>query len=404
MATATGTWYELDAWPSSGQTVNVIGTIEMDLIDQYSGLEDRGVAPGNQYYHYSREFLAPTADEANITRADTFNANFNSDYEIVKAGYAYAENDFLATFADGTTLSDPGSRSGYQGDIEAGNQFGSSFQVVQTADGRVFVYSQDNESTGAQDDILMASLDHGALTSFKLSGFTQQRDGGGYGGTVNNTGWAGGIAGFGDTAVPCLVRGSRILVSPTESKAVEELKVGDEVLTFHNGIQKIRWIGSAKRCNLSSAQNSKLRPIRITAGALGAGLPESDLLVSPQHRMLVSSQVAKRITGAHDVLIAAVHLTELPGIFVEERIEEVEYFHVLFDAHEVIIANGAPTESLFAGPMALKALSPEARAEIAAVFPDLDINEFSKSTVIPEGRLQKKIVARHLKNQKAMLA
>jgi hypothetical protein len=137
-------------------------------------------------------------------------------------------------------------------------------------------------------------------------------------------------------------------------------------------------------------------------GALGNGLPIRDLLVSRQHRMLIQSKIAERMFGTAEVLISAIKLTKLPGIFVEEGLQEVEYYHLLFDQHEVIYAQGAPTESLFTGPEALKAISPEARKEILMIFPEIAEENYEPSPArfIPEGKLQKALIARHLKNNK----
>ena len=101
----------------------------------------------------------------------------------------------------------------------------------------------------------------------------------------------------------------------------------------------------------------------------------------------------------------SIKLIELPGIFVDETIESVEYFHLLFDRHEIIYAEGAPTESLFTGPEALKSLSPEAREEILTILPEVAKLDYSPEPAryIPPGKLQKQLVARHAKNNKPLL-
>lgn len=84
-------------------------------------------------------------------------------------------------------------------------------------------------------------------------------------------------------------------------------------------------------------------------------------MVSRQHRMLVRSKVAERMFGRPDALVSAIKLTALPGIYVDDQVEEVEYFHILFDQHEIVWAEGAPSESMFAGPEALKSIPAVAR-------------------------------------------
>jgi len=147
----------------------------------------------------------------------------------------------------------------------------------------------------------------------------------------------------------------------------------------------------------------KLLPVRITAGALGDGLPKRDLLVSRQHRMLVRSKISERMFGS-EVLIPAIKLTALPGIF-EEVVDTVTYHHVLFDSHQVILAEGAPTESLYTGSEALKMVSPAARTEILTLFPELQTESYAPPPAfpIPPGNVQRKLVARHAKNRKPVL-
>ena len=204
--------------------------------------------------------------------------------------------------------------------------------------------------------------------------------------------------------IPCFTRNT--LIETTQGRCcIQELRVGDLIPTATHGIQKIRWIGSRRLEVSDLAGNAKLHPVRITAGALGKGLPKRDLLVSRQHRMQVSSVIAERMFGTTDVLIPAIRLIDLPGIFVDTGVASVEYFHLLFDAHEVIFAEGAPTESLYTGPEALRSIAPAARAEIFEIFPELAELNYAPATsiLIPERKAQKQLIRRHIKNDKPIL-
>lgn len=211
-------------------------------------------------------------------------------------------------------------------------------------------------------------------------------------------------SGWAYSSVTCFVRGTMI---ETEHGLVpvERLRTGDKVLTRDGDFKTLCIPMSRKLCAREICANPKLTPVRIMAGALGNGLPRRDLLVSRQHRMLVSSKICARMFGTPDVLVAAVRLTELPGIFIEPVGKDVEYFHLLFDRHEVIFAEGAPTETFFTGPEALKSMSPEAREEIRAVLPEISDVDYSPESArhIPLGKLQHSLVARHLKNKQPLL-
>lgn len=190
------------------------------------------------------------------------------------------------------------------------------------------------------------------------------------------------------------------------SVRVEDLHIGDQVLTYDHGHQPVRWIGS---CRLSRSQlesKPKLKPILIRADALGAGVPRQDLIVSPQHRVLVSSAIAKRMFDQKEILIPANKLLPLHGVQVMDDIPDgVEYWHILFDDHQIIWSNGAPTESLFTGPEALRAVSPESREEIETLFPEICRPDFTPrpARYIPQkGRLMKKLIERHQANDKPL--
>jgi hypothetical protein len=205
-------------------------------------------------------------------------------------------------------------------------------------------------------------------------------------------------------SVACLTSGTNISTAIGEVK-VETLKPG--ALVLNNEGERLCLLAAFSRTLTRSqlCENPKLFPVRICAGALGNELPHRDLLVSRQHRLMVSSAIAKRMFGSAEVLVSAIHLVKLPGIFIDTTVESVAYFHLLFSAHEIIFAEGAPTESLFLGDEAINALSDDARSEIALIFPDQLPKklEVIPSRPIPEGKKQKQLIARHASNQKALL-
>lgn len=165
----------------------------------------------------------------------------------------------------------------------------------------------------------------------------------------------------------CFVNGTHIATGNSEV-AVEDFNVGDIVMTSDNGSQTISWIGKRSMPGNTPAH---LMPIRIKASALGAGLPKRDLLVSPQHRILVNDWRAELLFGEPEVLVAAKHLVNDDTIRVAADLEEFEYFHILFDSHQTIYSEGLPTESFHPGDMAMNSLSEASRNEILELFPEL---------------------------------
>lgn len=161
--------------------------------------------------------------------------------------------------------------------------------------------------------------------------------------------------------VVCFTQGTLILTN-TGPKRIETLQVGDLIATRDNGYQPLCWIGKKTVPALG-----KVAPIHIAEGALGGN---QHLIVSPNHRMLIEAAYSDMLFGETEVLVSAKSLCEAPGI---KQIFGglVTYIHLLFERHEIVFANGSPSESFFPGDSALDALSLDARNEIFELFPDL---------------------------------
>lgn len=140
--------------------------------------------------------------------------------------------------------------------------------------------------------------------------------------------------------------------------AVQDLAPGMMVRTRDNGFQPIRWVGMTP---------AKDRAVRIKAGALGNA---RDLVVSPRHRMVLEGWQLEMLFQHDHALVTAQELVN-DSTIVMDAMADVEYYHVMFDAHEIIFAEGAATESFHPDQASMGSMDAAAREEIFALFPEL---------------------------------
>jgi len=130
----------------------------------------------------------------------------------------------------------------------------------------------------------------------------------------------------------CYAAGTRICTTRGEV-AVEHLREGDLVLTVSGRTQPISWIGH-RHVNFQSHPNrQRILPVRIAAHAFGQGMPERDLLLSPDHAVFVE-----------DVLIPIRHLIN-GGSIAQIECDTITYYHIELPRHDVLLADGMPAES-----------------------------------------------------------
>ena len=179
----------------------------------------------------------------------------------------------------------------------------------------------------------------------------------------------------GSGGVICFTPGTRIL-TPTGLVAIEDLREGDRVQTKDNGVQDVHWIGARRMTGARLFAMPELRPVRFAAGSLG-DVPDEELLVSPQHRILIKGDVARDLFNTSEVLVAAKDMVNGRTIRVDNNIRQVTYIHMLFDQHQVIWANGVETESFHPASAALASLDDDDRARLLSGHPLLEENPHS---------------------------
>lgn len=173
--------------------------------------------------------------------------------------------------------------------------------------------------------------------------------------------------------VICFTPGTFIR-TPDGTARVEDLREGDTVQTKDNGAQQIRWIGSRHMTGARLFAMPHLRPIRIQRGVIGSDAPDHDLLVSPEHRLVIKGAVAQELFNTPEVLVAAKDLINGSTISVDLRSREVTYVHLLLDHHQVMWANGLETESFHPVSASLRSLRDLDRARLLENHPELEFD------------------------------
>ncbi|QEW23033.1 hypothetical protein LA6_005269 [Marinibacterium anthonyi] len=165
-----------------------------------------------------------------------------------------------------------------------------------------------------------------------------------------------------DIAIPVCFRSGTLILTKYGQRRVEDLQVGDEVITRDNGFQPIRWID----CTRVEAKGA-FAPIEFLPGTIGN---DEALFLSPEHRVLMTGWAPELLTGEPEVFVAAKHLVNDGNIRICPG-GHVTYVHFMLDRHEIVFANGAQCESFHPGDVGLRAMDRDARSELFALFPHL---------------------------------
>lgn len=298
---------------------------------------------------------------------DTITIGDNLVADDIKSG----DGDDAITIGDDATLDNIETKKGDDTITIGDNLFADD---IKTGDGNDNVTIGDN---GVVDDIDAGKGDDTvAVGDFFTADQVKMKNGddlviSGTGGSIDDLdGGNGNDTLDSDTNYPnatnfetiCFMRGTRI-DTETGSVPIETLRVGDRVRTLDHGIQTIRWIESSRLPG-----HGIHAPVRIAAGALGN---TRALWVSQQHRILISGYDTNLHFGEPEVLIAAKNLVGLPGVEIRD-VPCVEYFHMLFDRHEIVFSEGIESESFFPGAVGMDVLSEEALEKLYQAFPALE--------------------------------
>lgn len=158
---------------------------------------------------------------------------------------------------------------------------------------------------------------------------------------------------------PCFLRGTKLRTVDGE-RNVEDIAVGDMLLTAFGQSRPVQWVGQwSLRRKPGKPWSADVRPVRIRQSALGSNTPYTDLYVSQGHAMFVDG-----------VLVPAGQLVNGSSITFHdaEEADELEYFHIKMESHDVILAAGAPSETLLNYPGATGDLDVKSEAHCAPVL------------------------------------
>ncbi len=346
--------YQIDGTDVQSFTFNINLTTGTDQwLNSYTGIENIIGGSGNDTFVGDSEDNRFEGGLGNDSLSggvgdDTLIGSAGDDTLVGGAGddtFTYAAGDGHDTISDfntgnSGTISDGDSSNNDTIDLSAFYDNIWELQADQLDDG---ILNQSNATTADGQAVDYSDNDNFGAGSLTFTGATG--DGSFF--TMENTG------------VVCFASGTAIR-TPHGDVLIDDLRVGDLVSTLDNGAQKVRWIGRRTVGQTALGSDPSLRPVLIPKGTMNA---ERDLLVSRQHALLFG----------HDHLARAIHLTNIPEtpIRIAHGKRHITYIHLMFDAHEIIFAEGVAAESFYPGPMAFEMLGRKTRHLFKREFPDL---------------------------------
>ncbi|WP_420002674.1 Hint domain-containing protein [Arenibacterium sp. LLYu02] len=170
--------------------------------------------------------------------------------------------------------------------------------------------------------------------------------------------------------VICFTPNSQV-TTPDGYCRLRDLQVGDLVLTRDRGFQPVRWIYRRRLSKAALTEAPHLAPIVFEPGSLGDQQPSRRMKVSPQHRMLIESQLSELLFANDAILVPAKGLVNGRTVYQDDTGAPVTYLHVMFDQHEVIEVDGLWSESYHPGSWVLNGAEEALKAELFELFPEL---------------------------------
>lgn len=165
------------------------------------------------------------------------------------------------------------------------------------------------------------------------------------------------------------LEGSASIRLPCGARRVENVRPGDLIVTRDNGLQPVRMVWTRTVSATELAADPSLAPVRLKPRAIGPMMPQRDLLLAGAHRVLVPGYRLADIPDSRCCLIAARDIAEVSDVaFVDKSQDEITFYNLVFDDHQVFAANGLPVESYLPSKAAINQLGDDVSRNIAELF------------------------------------
>lgn len=168
-------------------------------------------------------------------------------------------------------------------------------------------------------------------------------------------------------SVPCFYQGTTLMTAEGD-QPVDWIRPGDRVMTKDHGFQPVLWVGRTTFSARKLETTPELRPIRIAAQSIDAETPAQDLLLPPEHRVLLKSYQVELLFGTDEVFAPIKAIANGGAIAQFLPQYEISYYHILFQNHEIVLAEGLWVESFFPGKLALASLPAKKQAQIGRLL------------------------------------
>lgn len=165
--------------------------------------------------------------------------------------------------------------------------------------------------------------------------------------------------------------GSASLRTPCGPRRIENMRPGDLVVTRDNGLQAVRLVWSRTVTAAEIAADPSLAPVRLKPRAIGPMMPQRDLTLAAGHRILVPGYRLVDMPDTTACLIAARDVAEASDAgWIDRTVDEITYYNIVFDAHQIFCANGLPVESFVPSKKTVGRLDKGVLSDIEKLFPD----------------------------------